>query len=126
VDSTRIDRWLHAVRLAKSRSTATDACASGRVRVNDAVAKPATRVRVGDRVELRVRGTTRSVEVLEVIDRRVGAPIAVRCYSESAPPVTAPDGHRGTPAPVAPRERGSGRPTKRDRRELDRLRGRRR
>ncbi len=93
--------------------------------MNDVVAKPATQVRVADQVELRVRGTTRSFEVLEVIDRRVGAPIAVRCYSERTRPGAPSEGDRGAPAPVASRERGSGRPTKRDRRELDRLRGRR-
>lgn len=126
MDATRIDRWLHAVRLAKSRSTATDACASGRVRINDTVAKPATQVRVGDRVEVRARGATRSVEVLDVIDRRVGAPIAAGCYLEQIDPTEVDRPDAVVAPPPVTRERGSGRPTKRDRRELDRLRGRRR
>jgi ribosome-associated heat shock protein Hsp15 len=127
VTSTRIDRWLHAVRLAPSRSAATEACSSGRVRVDGAVVKPSSQVRVGCRVELRVRGHVRRVEVVRVTDRRVGAPIAVECYHEVAPEDPAEGALVADDvAAVGRRERGSGRPTKRERRELDRLRGRRR
>lgn len=125
--STRIDRWLHAVRLAPSRSVATEACSSGRVRIDGAVVKPSTQVRSGCQVELRIRGRVRRVEVVRVIDRRVGAPIAVECYHEAAV-ATPAEGHEVADdvAAVGRRERGSGRPTKRERREVDRLRGRRR
>ncbi|MFC3996496.1 RNA-binding S4 domain-containing protein [Nocardiopsis sediminis] len=116
-DTTRADKWLWAVRLTKTRADAAQACRGGHVRVNDRPAKAATPVSVGDEVRLRANGVTRTVHVAHVIEKRVGAPLAVRCYTETTPP----------PAPealvrTAVRERGAGRPTKRDRRRLDRLR----
>lgn len=119
MDTTRVDRWVWAIRLYKTRAEATDACRGGHVRVNGTTAKPATTVRVGDRVEVRVHGTDRVVEVAEVIDKRVGAAIAAACFVDHTPPVPELDRIR-----VAPRERGAGRPTKRDRRDLDRWRDR--
>ncbi|WP_046471308.1 RNA-binding S4 domain-containing protein [Allosalinactinospora lopnorensis] len=114
----RLDRWLWAVRLTKTRQDAAQACRGGHVRVNDRPAKPATHVRAGDVVKVRLHGTTRIVEVSHVIEKRVGAPVAVRCYVDNTP---APP--PGATAPVARRERGAGRPTKRERRQIDRLRG---
>ncbi|WP_285729371.1 RNA-binding S4 domain-containing protein [Nocardiopsis sp. ATB16-24] len=116
-ESTRVDRWLWAVRLTKTRSDAAQACRGGHVRVNDRPAKPATPVKVGDEVRVRLHGTTRMVDVSHVIEKRVGAPLAARCYVDNtpAPPPQAT-------GPVLRRERGAGRPTKRDRRMLDRLR----
>lgn len=116
-DSTRVDRWLWAVRLTKTRADAAQACRGGHVRVNDRPAKAASTVKAGDEVRLRLHGTTRIVEVGHVLEKRVGAPIAVRCYVDNtpeAPPQSA--------LPVMRRDRGAGRPTKRDRRVLDRLR----
>lgn len=106
-----------AIRLYKTRAEATDACRGGHVSVNGKSAKPATAVRAGDRVEVRVHQTDRDVEVVEVIDKRVGAALAAGCYIDHTPPVPEVDRTR-----VAPRERGAGRPTKRERRELDRWR----
>jgi ribosome-associated heat shock protein Hsp15 len=122
VEVTRVDRWLWAVRLFKTRGAATEACRGGHVRVNGAPAKPATPVRVGDRVDARVHGRPRSLEVARVIDKRVGAPVAAECLVDHSPPPPRPaeDG-----APTFARDRGAGRPTKRDRRQLDRLRPRR-
>jgi ribosome-associated heat shock protein Hsp15 len=119
VDSTRIDKWVWAIRLYKTRSDATDACRGGHVKVNGQTAKPAASVTVGDRVVVRAHGTERDVEVVTVIDKRVGAAVAAACYVDHTPPVV--DLPRFT---VAERERGAGRPTKRDRRLLDRLRDR--
>jgi ribosome-associated heat shock protein Hsp15 len=118
VDRTRVDKWVWAIRLYKTRSDATDACRGGHVKVNGATAKPAATVGVGDRVHVRVHGTDRELEVVEVIDKRVGAPIAVTCYIDHTPVLDLPR------LRVAERERGAGRPTKRDRRALDRLRDR--
>lgn len=114
MESTRLDRWLWSVRLTKTRSDAAAACRGGHVRVNDRPAKPATPVKVGDTVRARVQDRTRIVEVVQVIQKRVGAPEAARCYIDNTPaepPATA--------VPVARRDRGAGRPTKRDRRVLD-------
>ena len=118
IDSTRIDQWLWAVRLYKTRTAATSACRGGHVRVNGSPAKPAATVRVGDRVSVRVDDRQRELEIVKVIDKRVGAPIAADCLVDHSPPPAVADG-----VPVFRRDPGTGRPTKRDRRDLDRLRG---
>jgi ribosome-associated heat shock protein Hsp15 len=120
MESTRVDRWLWAVRLFKTRALATEACKAGHVRVGGARVKPATQVRVGDTINVRVHDRDRVIEVARVIQARVGAPVAAECMVDRSPP--APP--RDTTAPVARRERGAGRPSKRERRQLDRARGR--
>lgn len=120
MESARVDRWLWAIRLCKTRSDAQDACRGGRVRVNGRTAKPASHVRVGDRVEAQLRGRPWILEVAEVIDARVGAPRAVECYVDHSPPPPPPEERIAVPA----RPRGSGRPTKRERRQLERWLGR--
>jgi ribosome-associated heat shock protein Hsp15 len=122
IDSARIDQWLHAVRLASTRSEAAAACRAGHVRIGGRPAKPASTVTVGDRVEARIAGRDRIVDVTAVITRRVGAAIAVTCYEDHSPP---PPEREPVQPIFAARERGSGRPAKRERRQLDRLRGRR-
>jgi len=116
MESTRVDRWLWAVRLTKTRPDAAAACRGGHVRVNDQPAKPATAVGPGDWVRVRVHHVTREVEVVRVIHKRVGAPEAAGCYLDHTPVRPQPV------LPVARRERGTGRPTKRERRELDAFR----
>lgn len=118
MESTRVDRWLWAVRLLKSRSEATDLCRGGHVEINGRVAKPAATVAIGDRIEARIHGRERIVEVVQVIDKRVGAPIAVACYEDHSPPPPPRTDVLGIPQ----RDPGTGRPTKRDRRQLDRWR----
>ncbi len=120
MDETRVDKWLWAVRMFKTRALATAACKGGHVRVNGVAAKPAATVRVGDRVEAHVHGRQRSLEVARVIDKRVGAPIATECVVDHTPPEPA----REQVPEVFARDRGTGRPTKRDRRQLDRFRTR--
>ena len=115
-DETRIDRWLCAVRLAKSRPLATQLCEGGHVLVNGSPAKASTRVRAGDRVEARIADRERVVEVVRPIESRVGAPVAATCYVDHSPPVIADRG------PAIKVIRGEGRPGKRLRRELERLR----
>jgi ribosome-associated heat shock protein Hsp15 len=117
VDETRIDRWLCAVRLVKTRPLATQLCDAGHVRVNGSPAKPSTKVRAGDRVEARIADRERVVEVVRPIESRVGAPIAATCYVDHSPP---PEVREVRPGIMA--VRGEGRPSKRLRRELERLR----
>ena len=119
VDDTRVDRWLWGVRAYKTRSAAATGCAAGHVEVNDVKAKPATKVKVGDTVAVQLGPRRRILEVVEVIDKRVGAPRAAECFRDHSPPVEA------LPPPTFVRDRGAGPPTKRDRRKLDQLRGRR-
>jgi ribosome-associated heat shock protein Hsp15 len=117
VESTRVDRWLWAVRLTKTRPDAAAACRGGHVRVNDRPAKPATTVSPGDEVRARVGDTTRIVEVARVIQKRVGATDASACFIDRTP---APPTE--TSSSVGRRDRGAGRPTKRERRVLDKFR----
>ena len=119
MSGVRIDAWLWAVRLYKTRSAATAAVRAGHVRIDGEPVKAATPVVVGNRVRVRQDGRERILEVTGLIAKRVGAPVARQQYVDHSPP----------PVPrallaVPYRERGAGRPTKRDRRQLDALRGR--
>lgn len=122
MESVRVDRWLVAVRVYKTRSDATEACAGGKVRVNDRAAKPATPVRVGDRVVAKQGDRIREVEALRLIEKRVGAAVAAECFVDHSEPVE--KRVRGVDYLVAEREAGAGRPTKRDRRAMEKFRGR--
>lgn len=117
-EATRVDRWLWSIRLYKTRSEATEACRGGHVRVNRVSVKPATTVKVGDRVTAFAGGRERVVEVVRLIDKRVGAPVAAECYLDHSPPPPP----REYSAPLFRRDPSTGRPTKRDRRQLDRVR----
>jgi len=113
---TRVDRWLCAVRIVKTRPLATRLCEGGHVLVNGLSAKPSTKIRAGDRVEAFVAYRTRILEVVRPIESRVGAPVAATCYVDHSPPVVRQAG------PGITLVRGEGRPSKRLRRELERLR----
>ena len=113
-----MDQWLWSVRMTKTRSAAAAACRGGHVEVNGTTAKPATPVKVGDRVEAYLHDRRRVLEVVRLIAKRVGAGVANECYVDHSPPPPERD------PVVFQRDRGAGRPTKRDRRQLDRLRGR--
>lgn len=117
----RVDSWLWAVRVYKSRSLATTACKAGHVTVGGAKAKPSTMVGPGDRVSVTHPAGQRILVVKATLSKRVSAPRAAEAVIDESPP---PPPREARPAPVALRERGAGRPTKRERRELDRLRGR--
>ncbi|MFD8817068.1 RNA-binding S4 domain-containing protein [Streptomyces sp. NPDC059627] len=118
-ENVRIDSWIWAVRLIKTRSMGATACRGGHVQVNGERVKPAHSVRVGDEVRLRHEGRERVVVVKRLIRKRVGAPVAAVCYIDNSPPPPP----REASAPIGIRDRGTGRPTTRDRRELERLRG---
>jgi ribosome-associated heat shock protein Hsp15 len=122
MDSVRIDQWLQAVRITKTRSDAAAACRGGHVRINGAPARRASHVRVGDHVEARVNQRDRIVEVTKLITKRVDATGAAECFEDHSPPPPTRDGV--FQPPVAVRDRGAGRPTKRDRRLIDRMHGR--
>lgn len=115
--AVRIDAWLWSIRVYKTRSAATAACRAGHVRLNDKPSKAAQIVVPGDTIRVRQSGFDRTLEVSAVIAKRVGADIAARCYIDHTPV---------RPKEVIPqvpiRDRGAGRPTKKDRREMERLR----
>ncbi|MEU1210931.1 RNA-binding S4 domain-containing protein [Streptomyces sp. NPDC005791] len=117
--SVRVDAWIWAVRLTKTRSQAAAACRAGHVRVNGERAKPAQALRTGDEVRLRHAGRDRIVVVSKIVKKRVGPPVAAECFVDNSPPP--PPREMAVQVPV--RDRGTGRPTKRDRREMERLQG---
>jgi ribosome-associated heat shock protein Hsp15 len=118
--AVRLDVWVSAVRLYKTRSAASAACRGGHVAVDGQKAKPSATVQPGQRVTALTPGGERIVVVRRLIEKRVGAGVAVTCYEDLTPPPPPKE----EIAVVAVRDRGSGRPTKRERRDLDRLRQR--
>jgi len=120
LDSIRVDKWLWAARVFKTRSQASVACDGGKVDVNDEAAKPARRVRTGDLIRVSLpRGRRRVLKVAGLGERR-GSPEAAKGLFED---LTPPEPPRARQAPPPRREPGSGRPTKRERRDIERLRG---
>ncbi len=120
VEEVRVDRWLWSVRVFKTRSQATDACRGGHVRVERAAVKPAHAVHVGDVVSVNQDGWERRLEVARLIDKRVGPSVAAECVVDHS----GPRPERERVAPLFARDPAAGRPTKRERRDLDRFRGR--
>jgi len=116
--SIRVDAWLWSIRVCSTRSEATAACRGGHVKINGTTAKAAHPLKVGDRVTCYVHERHRDLEVVRLLSKRVGAPAAVECYVDHSP---APPPRDPSNAFVG---HATGRPTKRDRRYLDRLRGR--
>lgn len=117
--SVRLDTWLHAVRLFKTRSLAASAIRASHVRVDGEVVKPSFRLSVGSTVAIRHPGYTNEYVVTQLLTKRVGAPLAREAYTD----ISVPPPPQLFAAPPR-RERGTGRPTKKERRALDRLRGR--
>jgi ribosome-associated heat shock protein Hsp15 len=120
LDSIRVDKWLWAARVFKTRSQASVACDGGKVDVNDEAAKPARRVRAGDRITVTLpRGRRRILKVAGVGDRRGSAEVAKLLFEDLTPPEP-PRTRQARPPWRIP---GTGRPTKRERRDIERLRG---
>lgn len=120
MEQVRIDKWLWAARFFKSRSLAAAACEGGEVDVNGQAAKPAKHVRPGDLLRITLREGKRLIRVLALDERRGPAPRARLLYEDRTPPPPP----RPVAAPPVYRPRGAGRPTKRERRLIKRLRGR--
>ena len=119
--TVRLDKWLQVARVFKTRSQATRACHLGRVRVGGAVAKAHRKVTVEDRIEVRRKGRTRVLRVKEIQSRPVPKAQARTLYEDLSlePPRNPADPFRGMPPPA---RTVKGRPTKRDRRRIDRWR----
>ena len=117
--SVRLDSWVWAVRLFKTRSDAAAACRSGHVRVNGIPGKAGQRIGPDDEIRVRVGGLEKIVVVTRAVAKRVGAGVVAECMIDRSPPPPPKEVLASQPR----RERGAGRPTKRERRDLDRLRG---
>jgi len=120
--SVRLDKWLQVARMFKTRTQATHACDLGRVRVNGQSAKPHRQLAIGDRVELTQGEWDRILVVQDLKDKPVPKAEAPKLYEDQSPPRPAPDPlARMMRRPLATREAGAGRPTKKERREIDRF-----
>ncbi len=124
-EKVRIDKWLWSVRIFKSRTLATDTVKSGKVKVNGTQVKPSHLILRGDEIIVKKGGFNFTFKVLQLIEKRVGAPIAITCYKDMTPEDELKkydDWFVGKYANEI-RERGAGRPTKKDRREIDDFKG---
>lgn len=117
----RLDKWLWAVRLYRTRSLAAGACEAGHVRIRDQRVKPARTVHPGDLITAQVGEVQRTVRVLALLDRRVGAGLVAQYLEDLTPPSEYAKQREPHPEPLFHRPKGAGRPTKRDRRLFDRL-----
>lgn len=117
----RIDVWVWAVRLLKTRSLSAQACKAGHIKLNGVAVKPSQLVTPGDRVRVWADHRERDVEVVSTVRKRVSAAIAQACYIDHSPPPPPKEILLSMPR----RDKGAGRPTKKERRDIDRLRGRR-
>ena len=122
MDSVRIDKYLWAIRQYKTRSEATDACNGNKVRVNGAVAKPSKAVKIGDTIEVHKGPAVLTCKVLQLSENRMGAQLVPDYAEDLTPESERAKFHIPHETVVLRRDRGAGRPTKKDRRELDHLR----
>jgi ribosome-associated heat shock protein Hsp15 len=124
MERLRIDKWLWAARFYKTRGLACDEIDKGRVHVNGSVAKPAREVKVGDLIQVRIGTLSRSLNVTAISDKRGPAPVAALLFQETEASVKqrklAAEQHRLAPEPAL--SQGQSRPTKRDRRDGEKLR----
>lgn len=123
-DTVRIDKWLWAVRVFKTRSQATDACRSGKVTIGGQLVKPSREVKIDDEVAVVIHPQfTRSLRVIELLNTRVGAKL-VENYAEDITPQEEYDRLQKTrELNYERRDPGVGRPTKKQRRDIDKLKG---
>lgn len=121
-NKVRIDKWLWSIRIFKSRTLATDACKGGKVKVAGFNVKPSHLISEGEVVAVKKEGFTFEFKAIQLIEKRVGAAIAITCYEDVTPQEEKNKYEawflNATPT-AEKRERGTGRPTKKERREID-------
>lgn len=123
MDSVRIDKYLWAIRVYKTRSEATDACSGNKVKIAGVNAKPSKAVKIGDVIEVRKGPALFSFKVLQLSENRMGAQLVPDYAEDLTTESERAKAHAPKETVVLMRDRGAGRPTKKDRRELDALRG---
>lgn len=125
LEKVRIDKWLWSVRIFKTRTLASDSCKTGKIKIEGKNVKPSYMLQVGELVEVKKEGFNMQYKVEKLIAKRVGAPIAVTCYQDLTPAEELNKysdwfvGKAGTEF----REKGMGRPTKRERRQIETFKG---
>lgn len=121
IEKLRIDKYLWAIRLFKTRSLATEACKAGRVKLNGQNVKPSYLVKQGERYTIQKGIERKEILVTGLLERRVDAKTAVQYYEDHTPEEETFKFKSTFHAPILKRDRGTGRPTKKDRREIDEL-----
>ena len=118
-ESARLDKWLWAARIFKTRSIAADACKNGRVTVGEALAKPSRTIKTGETVNVKKPPITYSFKILNAIETRVGAKLIPEVYENVTDPKQYELLEMSRISGFIDRARGTGRPTKKDRRAID-------
>jgi ribosome-associated heat shock protein Hsp15 len=119
--NTRIDKWLWAVRIFKTRAIATEACAGGKVKINDTAVKASRKIQAGDVIQVR-KGVVKHIYcVLKIAEKRMGAKLVPDFLEDITPKKELEKLKSAQKQPIQTREKGQGRPTKRERRMMDKL-----
>lgn len=126
MESVRLDKWLWAVRVYKTRTDAADACRGSAVRLNGNIAKPSAKIRMGDTVVARTKALTRTLHVLDLTEKRVGAAVVPEFLEDRTPESeyeAAREKRNNARLYSHKGQKGKGRPTKKDRRDIEKLIG---
>lgn len=116
VSKIRIDKWLWAIRLFKSRTLASDACDAGKVKIEGISVKASRMISIGETIHIRYLQTQKIYKVKTLIDKRVNATLAALCFEDLSPPDESTVVMKSA---FVQRDKGAGRPTKKDRRNMD-------
>lgn len=122
LEKVRVDKWLWSVRLFKTRTQATDACKAGDILLKGRILKASHPIQTGDMLEVRKQGIHYTIEVLRLLDKRVGAPIAQECFADHTPEeerLKFEMWYAARSGRAEFRDKGAGRPTKKERRMID-------
>lgn len=120
-NEVRIDKWLWAVRIFKTRNQATEACRAGKVTIRENPAKPSREVHPGDEINIRYTGYSRTIRVTGILNNRVGAKLVPDYAEEITPPEEFEKAKQIHLFNLEQRARGLGRPTKKERRDIDKF-----
>ncbi|MCC6515314.1 MAG: RNA-binding S4 domain-containing protein [Chitinophagales bacterium] len=120
IQKIRIDKWLWSIRLYKTRTLATDACTAGKVKIDGETVKASYLLKVGQIININRQGEKWTLKSIKLIEKRVGAPIALTCYEDLTPPEEK-DKLKFPSVFFEVRDKGTGRPTKKDRRDIDKF-----
>lgn len=121
MNSLRLDKWLWAIRAFKTRSLASEACKGGRVKIEGVSAKASRDLKIGDIIEFKAGHLDKRIKVVQLIKNRVNATLAVQNYEDLTPPEEYERLEFINQMKVEKRDRGAGRPSKRDRRDIEKL-----
>lgn len=121
MNSLRLDKWLWAIRAFKTRSLASEACKGGRVKIEGVSAKASRDLKIGDIIEFKAGHLDKRIKVVQLIKNRVNATLAVQNYEDLTPPEEYERLEFINQMKVEKRDRGAGRPSKKDRRDIDKL-----